>query len=192
MQGALGEQCPKASNIWSADALELVWAPSLPWDQTTHTNSQCRGRRHLLRNVVWASVPQELRRNQGQSPSLVSQGFNRWGVTFRICRRGRPAWFTPGVWPPILVCRSRSRGIHPPWFPRIQHRGLHGDGPNSRQILQQTGERGQGGDQAPMASIARVRASKSETWSLTLCLRTYSMNGVLICGTKEEAGSQVW
>ena len=39
--------------------------------------------------------------------------------------------------------------------------GSHVDGPNSRQIPQQTGERAQGGDQAPLASIARVRASKS-------------------------------
>ena len=42
-----------------------------------------------------------------------------------------------------------------------------------------------------MASIALVRASKSETWSFVLCLRTYSIKGVLICGRKEETGSQV-
>ena len=42
-----------------------------------------------------------------------------------------------------------------------------------------------------MASIARVRASKSGTWSLDLCLRTYSIKAVLIRGTKEETGSQV-
>ena len=29
----------------------------------------------------------------------------------------------------------------------------------------------QGGDQAPLAAIARVSAAKSETWSLVLCLR---------------------
>ena len=42
-----------------------------------------------------------------------------------------------------------------------------------------------------MSSIARVADSKSETWSLVLCLRRYSMRGVLILGTKEDIGSQV-
>ena len=42
-----------------------------------------------------------------------------------------------------------------------------------------------------MASIARVRASKSETWSLVLGLWTYSKKGVFLRGTKEETGSQV-
>ena len=42
-----------------------------------------------------------------------------------------------------------------------------------------------------MASIALVRASKSETWSLVLCLRTYFIKGTLIHGTKEGRGSQV-
>ena len=52
-------------------------------------------------------------------------------------------------------------------------------------------ERAQGGDQSPEASIARLRASKSKTWSWTLCLRTNSTKGVLIRGTKDETGSQV-
>ena len=42
-----------------------------------------------------------------------------------------------------------------------------------------------------MASIALVRASKSETLSFVVCLRTYSIKRVLIRGTKEETGSQV-
>ena len=42
-----------------------------------------------------------------------------------------------------------------------------------------------------MASKARVRVSKSEIWSLVLCLRRYSMKGVLIRGAKEETRSQV-
>ena len=42
-----------------------------------------------------------------------------------------------------------------------------------------------------MASIAMVRASKSEIWSFVLCLRTYSIKGVFIRGTKEETISQV-
>ena len=39
------------------------------------------------------------------------------------------------------------------------------------------------GDQSPQASIAPVRASKSETLSWTLCLRTSCMKEVLICVT---------
>ena len=49
----------------------------------------------------------------------------------------------------------------------------------------------QGADQAPLAAIARVSAAKSETWILVLCLRMYSMKGVLTRGTNEETGSQV-
>ena len=42
-----------------------------------------------------------------------------------------------------------------------------------------------------MASIAPVRAPKSETPSFVLYLWTYSIKGRLIRGTKEETGSQV-
>ena len=49
----------------------------------------------------------------------------------------------------------------------------------------------QGADQAPLAAIARVSAAKSETWILVLCLRMYSMKGVLTRGTNEDTGSQV-
>ena len=48
-----------------------------------------------------------------------------------------------------------------------------------------------GADQASLAAIARVSAAKSETWILVLCLRMYSMKGVLTRGTNEETGSQV-
>ena len=51
--------------------------------------------------------------------------------------------------------------------------------------------RAQGADQAPLAAIARVSAAKSETWILVLCLRMYSMKGVLTRGTNEETSSQV-
>ena len=51
--------------------------------------------------------------------------------------------------------------------------------------------RAQGADQAPLAAIARLSAAKSETWILVLCLRMYSMKGVLTRGTNEETGSQV-
>ena len=49
----------------------------------------------------------------------------------------------------------------------------------------------QGGDQSPLALIALVKASKSETWIFVLCLRTYFIKGELIRGTKKETGSQV-
>ena len=52
-------------------------------------------------------------------------------------------------------------------------------------------QRAEGGDQLPMASISQVRDSKSETSNLVLCLRTQSIKGVLIRGTKEKTGSQV-
>ena len=51
--------------------------------------------------------------------------------------------------------------------------------------------RPQGGDHLLLASIVLVIASKSETLIFVLCLRTYSMKGDLIRGTKEERGSQV-
>ena len=40
----------------------------------------------------------------------------------------------------------------------------------SKQVRDDQG-RAQGGDQAPLAAIARVSAAKSETWILVLCLR---------------------
>ena len=45
------------------------------------------------------------------------------------------------------------------------------DNPSTRQALKLHQGRAQGGDQAPLAAIARVSAAKSETWSLVLCLR---------------------
>ena len=41
----------------------------------------------------------------------------------------------------------------------------------SKQALKTHQGRAQGGDQAPLAAIARVSAAKSETWILVLCLR---------------------
>ena len=43
--------------------------------------------------------------------------------------------------------------------------------PSTRQALKLHQGRAQGGDQAPLAAIARVGAAKSETRSLILCLR---------------------
>ena len=45
------------------------------------------------------------------------------------------------------------------------------DDPWTKQALKPHQGRAQGGDQAPLAAIARVSAAKSETWSLVLCLR---------------------
>ena len=45
------------------------------------------------------------------------------------------------------------------------------DDPSTKQALKLHQGRAQGGDQAPLAAIARVRAAKSETWILVLCLR---------------------
>ena len=45
------------------------------------------------------------------------------------------------------------------------------DDPSTRQVLKLHQGRAQGGDQAPLATVARVSAAKSETWSFVLCLR---------------------
>ena len=45
------------------------------------------------------------------------------------------------------------------------------DDPLTNQALKLNQGRAQGGDQAPLAAIARMSAAKSETWSLVLCLR---------------------
>ena len=45
------------------------------------------------------------------------------------------------------------------------------DDPSTKQSLKLHQGRAQGGDQAPLAAIARVSAAKSETWILVLCLR---------------------
>ena len=45
------------------------------------------------------------------------------------------------------------------------------DDPSTQQALKMHQGRAQGGDQAPLAAIARMSAAKSETWILVLCLR---------------------
>ena len=70
------------------------------------------------------------------------------------------------------------------------HRKIR-EGKQVRERLKAHQGRAQGADQAPLAAIARVNAAKSETWILVLCLRMYSMKGVLTRGTNEETGSQV-
>ena len=45
------------------------------------------------------------------------------------------------------------------------------DDPSTKQVLKLHQGRPRGRDQAPLAAITRLSASKSETWSLVLCLR---------------------
>ena len=45
------------------------------------------------------------------------------------------------------------------------------DNPSTKKALKMHHGRAQGGDEAPLAAIARVSAAKSETWILVLCLR---------------------
>ena len=45
------------------------------------------------------------------------------------------------------------------------------DNLSTKQVLKLHQGGAQGGDQAPLAAIARVSAAKSETWILVLCLR---------------------
>ena len=65
------------------------------------------------------------------------------------------------------------------------------DDPSTSQALITHQGTAQGTDQAPLAAIARVSAAKSETWILVLCLRIYSMKGIVTRGTNGETGSQV-
>ena len=45
------------------------------------------------------------------------------------------------------------------------------DDPSTKQALETHQGRAQGDDQAPLAAIARMSATKSETWIFVLCLR---------------------
>ena len=45
------------------------------------------------------------------------------------------------------------------------------DDSSTKQVLKLHQGRAQGGDQAPLAAIARVSPAKSEMWTLVLCLR---------------------
>ena len=100
---------------------------------------------------------------EGQSPYLVSQGFSRGGYMATLMAGHRKM--------------EESKQVR--------------DDPSTSQALITHQGRAQGADQAPLAAIARVSAAKSETWILVLCLRMYSMKGVLTRGTNEETGSQV-
>ena len=68
-------------------------------------------------------------------------------------------WDNEGV-PSALVSNEFSRGL----WPSKHAREIHW------KVQRCSQGRAQGGDQAPLAAIARVSAAKSETWSLVLCL----------------------
>ena len=121
-------------------------------------------------------------KNEGQSPYLVSQGFSRWGVTNRIERDGpSSSGFSRGGYMATLMAGHR----------KMKESKQVRDNPSASQELKTHQGRARGADQAPLAAIARVSAAKSETWILVLCLRMYSMKGVLTRGTNEQTGSQV-
>ena len=86
---------------------------------------------------------------------------------------------------------SAGGGIWPLCHRKMEESKQVRDDSSASQALKMHQGRAQGADQAPLAAIARASAAKSETWILVLCLRMYSMNGVLTCGTNEETGSQV-
>ena len=151
----------------------------MPWNQTTHQK--------FAMPMTAASVAQRrmgfkaprAQNYEGQSPYLVSQGFIRGGVTNRIEERGHPPLDSAGggIWPLRHRKMEESKQVR--------------DDSSASQALKTHQGRAQGADQAPLAAIARVSAAKSETWILVLCLRMYSMKGVLTRGTNEETGSQV-
>ena len=122
---------------------------------------------------------QRAQKNEGQSPYLVFQGFSR-GVSDEKKKRGA-----------ILLWIQQGGGIWPLCHRKMEESKQVRDDSSASQALKTHQGRAQGADQAPLAAIARVSAAKSETWILVLCLRMYSMKGVLTRGTNEETGSQV-
>ena len=104
------------------------------------------------------------------------------GVTNRIGREGpSSSGFSRGGYMATLMAGHR----------KMEESKQVRDDPSTSQALITHQGRAQGTDQALLAAIARVSAAKSETWILVLCLRMYSMKGVLTRGTNEETGSQV-
>ena len=91
----------------------------------------------------------------------------------------------------ILLWIQQGGGIWPLCHRKMEESKQVRDDSSASRALKTHQGRAQGADQAPLAAIARVSAPKSETWILVLCLRMYSMKGVLTRGTNEETGSQV-
>ena len=116
----------------------------------------------------------------------------------------RPTWFPKDSAGGGVTNRSEREGPSSSGFSRggyvatlmAGHRKMEEskqvrDDPSTSQALIMHQGRAQGTDQAPLAAIALVSAAKSKTWILVLCLRMYSMKGVLTRGTNEETGSKV-
>ena len=113
----------------------------------------------------------------------------------------RPTWFPMDSAGGGVTNRNEREGPSSSGFSRGGYMALcHQKMEESKQVRDDSSAsqalitpqgRAQGADQAPLAAIARVSAAKSETWILVLCLRMYSMKGVLTRGTNEETGSQV-
>ena len=153
----------------------------MPWNQTTHQK--------IAMPMTAASVAQRrmgfkaprAQKYEGQSPYLVSQGFSRGGSDEWKKRGAILLWIQQGGYMATLMAGHR----------KMEESKQVRDDPSTSQALKMHQGRAQGGDQALLAAIARVDAAKSETWILVLCLRMYSMKGVLTRGTNEETGSQV-
>ena len=153
----------------------------MPWNQTTHQK--------IAMPMTAASVAQRrmgfkaprAQKYEGQSSRLVSQGFSRRGVTNRRREGPSSSGFSRGGYMATLMAGHR----------KMEESKQVRDDPSTSQALKMHQGRAQGADQAPVAAIARVSAAKSETWIWVLCLRMYSMKGVLTRGTNEETGSQV-
>ena len=147
----------------------------MPWNQTTHSK--------IAMPMTAASVAQRrmgfkaprAQKYEGQSPYLVSQGFSRWGVTNRIEGEGPSSsgFSRGGIWPLCHRKMEESKQVRP----HKRSKRIRGE---LRALIRH-----------PWLQSPRVSAAKSETWIWVLCLRMYSMKGVLTRGTNEETGSQV-
>ena len=117
-------------------------------------------------------------KNEGQSPTWFPKDSAGGESRVELKRGAILLWIQQGgIWP---LCHRK-----------MEESKQARDGTSASQALKTHQGRAQGADQAPLAAIARVSAAKSETWILVLCLRMYSMKGVLTRGTNEETGSQV-
>ena len=153
----------------------------MPWNQTTHQKfAMLMTAASVAQRRMGFKAPRA-QKYEGQSPYLVSQGFSRGGVTNRRREGPSSSGFSRGGYMATLMAGHR----------KMEESKQVRDDPLTSQALKTHQGRAQGADQAPLAAIARVSAAKSETWILVLCLRMYSMKGVLTRGTNEETGSQV-
>ena len=105
-----------------------------------------------------------IRDNEGGPSALVSSEFSRgaWLSKHARARQGNVSrkMLTDNV------CCAPSNGND--MLCNVMERGFRIHTGNTSDGHQGTP---QGGDQAPLAAIARVSAAKAETWSLVLCLR---------------------